>query len=66
MKNGQFLGSSCPYGYKRNPKNHNHLVVDEYAANIVRRVFKLYLSGCGKARIGSILLGRGSINSDFI
>lgn len=59
MKNGQFLGSSCPYGYKRDPKNHNHLIVDEYAANIVRRVFKLYLSGCGKARIGSILSEEG-------
>ncbi|GAB5616270.1 recombinase family protein [Faecalimonas canis] len=59
MKNGQFLGSSCPYGYKRNPENHNHLVIDEYAANIVRRIFKLYLSGCGKARIGSILSEEG-------
>ena len=59
MKNGQFLGSSCPYGYKRDPKNHNHLIVDEYAANIVRRIFKLYLSGCGKARIGSILSEEG-------
>lgn len=59
MKNGQFLGSSCPYGYKRDPKNHNHLVIDEYAANIVRRIFKLYLSGCGKARIGSILSEEG-------
>lgn len=59
MKNGQFLGSSCPYGYKRDPENHNHLVIDEYAANIVRRIFKLYLSGCGKARIGSILSEEG-------
>ena len=59
MKNGQFLGSSCPYGYKRDPKNHNHLIIDEYAANIVRRIFKLYLSGCGKARIGSILSEEG-------
>ncbi len=59
MKNGQFLGSSCPYGYKKDPKNHNHLVIDEYAAKIVRRIYKLYLSGYGKAKIGSILSSDG-------
>ena len=50
----EFLGSSCPYGYRKDPKNHNHLVVDEYAAKVVRRIFQLYLSGYGKAKIGSI------------
>ncbi len=59
MKNGQFLGSSCPYGYKKDPKNHNHLVIDEYAAMIVKRIYKLYLSGYGKAKIGSILSSEG-------
>lgn len=55
MRDGQFLGSSCPYGYKKDPKNHNHLIIDEYAANIVRRIFQLYLEGYGKAKIGVIL-----------
>ena len=59
MKNGQFLGSSCPYGYKRDPKNHNHLIIDEYAADVVIRIFELYLSGYGKAKIGSILSEEG-------
>lgn len=59
MKKGQFLGSSCPYGYKRDPSNHNHLIVDEYAANIIRRIFSMYLSGCGKAKIGSVLSADG-------
>lgn len=59
MKNGQFLGSSCPYGYKKDPKDHNHLVIDEYAAKIVRKIYKLYLSGYGKAKIGSILSSEG-------
>lgn len=59
MKNGQFLGSSCPYGYKKDPKNHNHLIIDEYAAKVVRRIYKLYLSGYGKAKIGSILSSDG-------
>ncbi len=59
MKDGQFLGSSSPYGYKKDPKNHNHLVIDEYAANVVRRIYQLYLSGYGKAKIGSILSSEG-------
>lgn len=59
MRQGQFLGSSCPYGYIKDPKNHNHLIVDEYAANIVRRIFNLYISGYGKAKIGSILSSDG-------
>lgn len=59
MKDGQFLGSSCPYGYKKDPQNHNHLIIDEYAAKIVRRIFNLYLSGYGKAKIGAILSADG-------
>ena len=38
MRDGQFLGSSCPYGYKKDPKNHNHLIIDEYAAKGYRYV----------------------------
>ncbi|MEG0805237.1 MAG: recombinase family protein [Lachnospiraceae bacterium] len=59
MKDGQFLGSSCSYGYKKDPNNHNHLIIDEYAAIIVRKIFQLYLAGYGKAKIGSILSSDG-------
>lgn len=59
MKNGQFLGSSCPYGYKKDPMNHNHLVIDAYAAKVVERIYDLYLSGYGKTKIASILSSEG-------
>lgn len=59
MKDGQFLGSSCPYGYRKDPEDHNHLVVDEYAAGVVRRIYDLYLEGYGKAKIGSTLSSEG-------
>lgn len=58
-KDGQFLGSSCPYGYKKDPQNHNHLIIDGYAAQVVRKIYKLYLSGYGKAKIGSLLTCQG-------
>ena len=59
MKAGQFLGSSCPYGYVKDPKDHNHLIIDDYAASIVRRIYYLYLQGNGKAKIGRILTEDG-------
>ena len=59
MKNGQYLGASCPYGYVKDPKNHNHLIIDEYAADVVRRIYRLYLQGYGKAKIGRILTEQG-------
>ena len=59
MKDGQFLGSSCPYGYIRDPKNHNHLIIDNYAAKVVQRIYDLYICGYGKAKIGSILSCEG-------
>lgn len=59
MKAGQFLGSSCPYGYRKDPENHNHLLVDAYAASIVRRIFALYLEGYGKSKIAAMLSAEG-------
>lgn len=59
MKEGQYLGASCPYGYVKDPENHNHLIVDEYAAGVVRRIYQLYLKGYGKAKIGRILTEEG-------
>lgn len=59
MKAGQFLGSSCCYGYKKDPLDHNHLVIDDYAAEVVRRIFDLYIQGYGKAKIGAILSSEG-------
>ncbi len=59
MKAGQFLGASCPYGYVKDKNDHNHLVIDAYAASVVRRIYRLYLSGYGKARIASVLSSEG-------
>lgn len=59
MRDGQYLGASCPYGYVKDPKNHNRLIIDEYAAEVVRRIYDLYLKGYGKAKIGKILTEEG-------
>ena len=38
-RKGEFIGAFAPYGYKKNPENKNHLIVDEEVAPIVRDIF---------------------------
>ena len=44
-RQGQFFGSMPPYGYKKDPEDKNHLIVDEEAADVVRLIFEMYASG---------------------
>ncbi|MDD4376230.1 MAG: recombinase family protein [Clostridia bacterium] len=53
--NGNFLGSSAPYGYNKDPDNKYRLVIDEEAAIIVRRIFNMFVSGIGICEICRIL-----------
>ena len=36
---GEFIGAFAPYGYCKDPENKNCLVIDSYAADIVRKIF---------------------------
>lgn len=40
---GEFIGAFAPYGYQKDPKNKNHLVIDEKSAKIVRKIFHWYV-----------------------
>lgn len=55
QKAGEFIGSFTSYGYKKSPTDKNKLIIDEYAANVVRRIFTMYIQGYGKQRIAMIL-----------
>ncbi len=55
MKDGLFLGGFAPYGYKKDPNNKYKLIIDEEAAEVVRKIFKLYLKGHGAKQICNIL-----------
>lgn len=50
-RQGLWVGAFAPYGYIKDPNDKNHLIVDEEAAQVVRRVFSLYMSGMGIASI---------------
>ena len=58
-KAGNFLGVTAPYGYQKDPNNKFHLIINEKEAEIVKRVFRLYLEGNGLTRIAQILTKDG-------
>lgn len=62
MSKGDFIGSHAPYGYIKAPDNKNRLVVDEEAAQVVRRIFSLYIGGMGKLTIARKLNSEGIPN----
>lgn len=56
MQNGTFLGTRAPFGYELIDGN---LVIVPAEADVVRRIFELYLSGTGLNRIVSLLNREG-------
>ena len=50
-KNGLHVGSSVPYGYRKDPKDFHYFIIDEVAADNIRNIFKMYLSGKSKIEI---------------
>lgn len=61
QKAGEFIGAFASYGYQKSPADKNKLLIDEYAAQIVRRIFDLYRQGVGKIRIAGILNEEGIV-----
>lgn len=53
--NGEFLGAFACYGYRKSPEDKHKLIVDEYAAEIVRSIFILKLKGYSPASIADYL-----------
>lgn len=43
IEKGEFQGGIAPYGYKKDNNIKNHLVIDEYSAQIVREIFDMYI-----------------------
>lgn len=58
-KNGEFIGAFAPYGYKKDENNNNMLVPDEIAAEVVNRIYVMFLNGYGKLMIARKLNEEG-------
>lgn len=56
---GEFIGGYAVYGYSKDEQNKNRLVVDEYAADIVRSIYRRKLEGMSANSIADQLNSEG-------
>ena len=61
-RQGQYIGGFPVYGYQKDPKNKNHLIIEPEAAEVVRQIFQWALEGHGKQNIAFMLNSRGIVN----
>lgn len=58
FKQGKYMGTTAPYGYMKDPHDHNHLIIDTNVSHIVREIFDLAIEGNGIAKIRKHLNGK--------
>lgn len=58
-RNGEFIGGFAAYGYIKNPKDKNALVVDEEAAEVIKNIYAWFLDGMSKNAIVHTLNSHG-------
>lgn len=61
MREGAFVGAFAPYGYRRDPADKHHLVVDEAPARIVKEIFRCAAAGMLPVQIARMLNARGEL-----
>ncbi len=44
---GKYMATTAPFGYKKDEKDHNHLVIDEVTAPVVELIFSIAEEGVG-------------------
>lgn len=52
---GKHTNSHCIYGYKKDPNDKDHWIIDEEAAEVVRRIYRMAIEGKGPYEIARIL-----------
>lgn len=58
-KKGYYLSAFAPYGYQKDTENKNRLVIDDYAATIVKEIFNWKLEGFSTTQIAEKLNNSG-------
>lgn len=51
MKRGEYIGPFGIFGYQKDPEDVHKLVIDEEAAGIVRRIFRMVGTGCREKKL---------------
>jgi DNA invertase Pin-like site-specific DNA recombinase len=52
---GKHLTSNAIYGYKKDPEDHDRWIIDEEAAAVVRRIYRLIIEGYGPSQVARLL-----------
>ena len=55
QRRGEFIGAFAAYGYRKDPQDHNRLIPDPVASEVVLRIFRMAAAGCGQIRIARVL-----------
>lgn len=58
-RRGDFIGSFAVFGYRKDPADHHRLLVDDYAAEVVRDIFAWKLDGLSAGDIAARLSAAG-------
>lgn len=61
-KNGECIAPFAIYGYRKAENNKNQLIIDEYAADIVRKIFEWKMDGMAISAIAEKLNGLGILS----
>lgn len=61
-KKGEYIGAFAVYGYRKDERNKNQLVIDEYAAGVVRDIFAMKLCGLSQQAIAEKLDADGILS----
>ena len=59
QKEGKFVGSRTPFGYDKDSKNKNHLVINEEKALVVKKIFDMCMNGLSFFKIAKELTSEG-------
>ncbi|MCI6255681.1 MAG: recombinase family protein [Clostridiales bacterium] len=58
-REGKFIGASPPLGYRKDPEEKGHLIVEPEGAEVVRRIFRMYLAGGSVVGVAKALTEQG-------
>ncbi|MDE6233927.1 MAG: recombinase family protein [Lachnospiraceae bacterium] len=61
-KRGEYIGAFVAYGYQKSFENKNKIIVDEYAAGVVKDIFRMKLLGMSQQTIADILNNNGILS----
>ncbi|MFA9421960.1 MAG: recombinase family protein [Sedimentibacter sp.] len=60
-KQGKFVGGHAPFGYIKDPSDKSKILVDDVAAKVIRKIFKMALDGNSLYQISKILNEEGVV-----